>query len=259
MASNLTEMLASINANVRYTKNDKSDVTAIRDVLTELANWSDTTNGTANAGNTLIVSSAGTTTALGATRGSISTHFNNINDAWNAAQAGDTIFVFPGAWSSNNAFSGKDVHWYFMPGASMTGGFSWLDGGLTRLVNIGGYGEFSGTGNKFNITGANSVFNVSGVSISTTNVAIQMNAGTAFFDISEEITSSSGATFYLDGNSTLVFNGKDITNTRTGNAVTTMNRSGARIIRRIHNSLDTSMQDRPNTHNARLKRHVQRA
>ena len=173
-------------------------------------------------GTTLFVSSQGKTVANGAVRESLTNHFSTIAEAWTAASAGDTIVVYPGAWSSNTTFSGKDVNWYFMPGASMTGSFSWGDAASTRIVTIGGYGEFSGTGTKFNVANASSVYNVTCKSISTSNVAIQHTTGTGTYNVSDEITSSNGSTCYIDGAADVTINAKDITNTRNS-TVTTFN------------------------------------
>ena len=88
-------------------------------------------------GNSLFVSSKGTTVALGAVRESLTNHFSDLNEAITAAQGGDTIYTYGGTHDMTVNLTKEDVKHVFSGRPTINNAFI-TDGGVASVIDIKG-------------------------------------------------------------------------------------------------------------------------
>ena len=114
-------------------------------------NWGSLPSATTLAGNVVIVDAVNGNDSTGLV-GDLTKPFLTLLAAQAAASSGQTILVYPGAYSSVTL--GKSgVNWYFMPGANVTFTGNAFTAIVTMTYVVAGYGFFSGNGRLASITG----------------------------------------------------------------------------------------------------------
>lgn len=119
-------------------------------------------------GNSLFVSSAGKTVANGAIRESLTNHFSNLEEARDAALAGDTIYVRGDHTVTSNLAVDNVGYWFLgRPTITYNSGvaysYMWGDGGVDMTINVKGDAIFlSPTTDRqvIDISGANTNYNI---------------------------------------------------------------------------------------------------
>ena len=119
-------------------------------------------------GNSLFVSSAGKTVANGAIRESLTNHFSNLEEARDAALAGDTIYVRGDHTVGSNLAKDNVGYWFLgRPTITYNSGvaysYMWGDGGVDMTINVKGDAIFlSPTTDRqvIDISGANTNYNI---------------------------------------------------------------------------------------------------